>query len=192
MTIYNIRLSRKGLSQIKSARIIQSLCTEVSLHIINHILLELGSHVGPERDRIDTCLVMMQWYLGMIERAIGETPTPVIPIRIGLIYVEKIGVEGSIKKVISMDKLGEVDPGLLLEFFNYLVKVTIDSLAPRVVSMTSPELQCWVTRILEIPLDLLTACESILKPGGHEAEGFSLVMVMFCAHDDCTGNLDYV
>jgi hypothetical protein len=194
MTIYNIELRASNLSRLPSTKQIVKICIHICYCIIKHFSEVTMIHDPVMQKEISSCNIMIQWYLGILERATTEPSGKCPDSGIYYIYLEKskLPIAQQVKKLFSLECLGDVSPRLLIEFMHKLLSDSLTSIKPRILTLTKHQVDEYVTKILVITTDLSYMLGITPVHDDLEKINFDSVMMRFYFVDQKNEIKDYV
>ncbi len=190
MTIVNLDYCTTQLCKIKSTDTISDVCLEISAEILEYISKHVLKENPVARDGIDTCNIMIRWYIGLLTRAcvadINYEGSPSVQ----MLYFDKplAGQTHLLKHAFTFQSLGRVPAKLLTEFVCKIVISTTECIITRNASLNQSQVTSYVSRLSDILDDLHRLMD--IDPSEPKND-LGLVMIRYIIPNDLRIVLDY-
>lgn len=190
MTIVNIEFNTVQVNKIKSTDTISEVCLEICADILGYLSNTVLKNDPYASDRIDTCSIMIRWYIGLLTRAcVADTEYEGVP-SVQLLYLDK-SIEGQdycIKHAFTLQSLRRVPSGLLTELIHRVVLSTLECITSRNVTLNSQQLDSYVAKII----NLLTDIHRLVDTDPFKSKnGLNSVLIRYVIPNNLRTVLDY-
>lgn len=156
MTIYVITLTSEQLDKFPAPQYTINLCMQLCEHILLHCKEILLSDDPAGQKEAECQITIMKWYFNMLKKSTANdiAVDPIIKVHsVGL--VTKANISAPIfKKLITMDDLCKIHPKILMGFLDQLIKNSLTSLTPYLVTAPHDSVTVCVETLELIPGNL--------------------------------------
>lgn len=184
MTIYSVELSPQELDQFPSPQHTIDLCSHLSDAILKHFEDKVLTDNLEAVIELRNQGTLLQGYLGLMRRSAANMMGVDYPLQIHRVHLRRRGTRWTFKvdQQFNLKELADVNPLLLLDLVNKLVRSSVKSLEPYVQSLEATQLTACLNTLYIIPDRISCIIRSHLTATGYCVDGIGaakslLVMV---------------